>query len=269
MRILAVDDEPFPLQELCDAIQEADPEGECVAFTLPSKALEFVKTNPIDAAVLDVELGSMNGIILAKKLKDIQPDAAVVFVTGYQQYAVDAFQVRASGYLLKPAAAEDVTKELEYIRSWKKGGPAEQRREPEKVTVKTFGGFDVFIGEKPLIFKRMKSKELFAYLVDRRGNSVTTREACGILFEDDAYDENQSGYFRSLVSDLRKTLGDAGVGDILIRSRNSLAIDPDKLDCDAYRFLQGDPVAVNSYHRDYMICYSWSEFSVGLFEPEL
>ena len=266
MKILAVDDEEYPLRELTEAICGAQPESECVSFSLPSKALHYAEEHPLDAAFLDIELGSTSGIVLAKRLKDLQPAIHIVFVTGYAQYAVDAFSVRAAGYLLKPATAADVQRELAYIGTLRDERPAMDKN---AVKVQTFGGFDVLLDGQPLLFKRTKSKELLAYLVDRRGNSVTTKEACAVLFEDGGYDDGRSGYFRSLVSDLRKTLADAGIEDILIRSRNSLAIDSARLDCDAYRFLEGDPAAVNSYRRNYLPQYSWAEFSVGLFEPEL
>ena len=73
-------------------------------------------------------------------------------------------------------------------------------------------------------------------------------------------------YFRTLVYDIRRTLSEAGVPEILVRSRNALAVRTDLIDCDSYRFLLGDPVAINSYRHDYMIHYSWAEYSVSMFE---
>ena len=128
-------------------------------------------------------------------------------------------------------------------------------------------GFDVFVDGKPLAFKRAKAKELLALLIDRRGNVLTAKEAICLLYEDD--DENDHvklNYFRTLVHDIRHTLSEAGVPEILVRSRNTLAIRADLIDCDSYRFLQGDPVAINSYRHDYMPNYSWAEYSVSMFE---
>ena len=133
--------------------------------------------------------------------------------------------------------------------------------------VQTFGGFDVFVDGKPLVFRRAKAKELLALLVDRRGNVLTAREAICRLYEDDAENDHvKLNYFRTLVHDIRRTLSDAGVPEILVRSRNTLAIRADLIDCDSYRFLQGDPVAINSYRHDYMPNYSWAEYSVSMFE---
>lgn len=117
-----------------------------------------------------------------------------------------------------------------------------------------------------LAFKRAKSKELFALLVDRRGASVTTREACAVLWEDGWYDRERKNYFHTVLADLKASLKEAGIDHVLVKKHNSIAVDTSQLDCDSYKFLEGDPIAVNSYRRDYMPNYSWAEFSVSMFE---
>lgn len=86
------------------------------------------------------------------------------------------------------------------------------------------------------------------------------------LWEDGFYDRERKNYFHTILSDLRAVLREKGNGDILIKTHNSIAVDASRLECDSYRFLEGDPKAVNSYRRDYLPCYSWAEFSVGVFE---
>ena len=99
--------------------------------------------------------------------------------------------------------------------------------------------------------------------MDRKGCGVTTKEACAILFEDTPYDQAQKNYFQTIVAELKNTLKQAGVQNILQKSRNNLAINPDAFDCDYYRFMQGDVAAINQYRGDYLLNYSWAEFSVG------
>ena len=257
MKLLAVDDEIRALNDLKEVLTEAAPESEVVTFSSPAQALEYSAGNKIDIAFLDVEIGRTNGIILAKQLKDLQPDINIIFVTGFGKYAVDAFAIHATGYLLKPARVEDVRRELTFIYG---------RRAGKRVRVQTFGGFAVFVDDHPVTFQRNKSKELLAYLVDRRGADITTPHACSILWEHDPYDLKRKNYFQSILLDLRKTLRDAGVEHLLIRSRNSLAIDPAQIECDSYLFIEGDPQAVNSYRHDYLIDYSWAEFTMASFE---
>ena len=261
MNIIVVDDEPLALCGTARLVREAGGADEVQEFSLPRTALAFAREHRVDAAFLDIEMPGMSGLELAKALKDENPDTRIVFVTSYEQYAVDAFAVRATGYLLKPARLEDVRRELTFIYDERR----ERVRQPGIVRVRTFGGFEAEVDGVPLSFKRSKSKELFALLVDRRGCGVTTREACAVLWEDASYNASKRSYFQNVVADLRAALTAAGAEAVLVRSRNSLAIDPALVDSDSYRFLEGDPVAVNSYRGDYLPAYSWAEYSTGPF----
>lgn len=251
MNYIAVDDEPFALKDLEESVAEAAPGCSLVCFTAPGKALEHAGTTPVDVAFLDIELGSMNGLVLAKQLKDLRPEMHIIFVTSYEQYAVKAFQMHATGYLMKPATTADIRRELTFLYG--------ETPRPRQIRVQTFGGFEIFVDEHPVAFRRAKSKELLAYLIDRRGVSVTAADACAALWGDASVEEGKKSYFRSVVKGLREALQEAGITDILLRSWNSLAIVPERLDCDSYRFLSGDPAAVNSYRHDYLLDYEWAE----------
>ena len=261
MNYIAVDDEPYALKDLEEELQRAAPNAVLHSFTLPGKALEYARSNPVDAAFLDIELSSANGLVLAKQLKDLQSRIQIIFVTSHEQYAVKAFELHATGYLMKPVTAEDIRRELTFL--YKDSG------RDKRVRVQTFGGFDVFVDGKPLEFKRSKSKELLAYLIDRHGANVTTGELCAALWEDGMGGAGQKSYLRTLLSDLRASLRRAGAGEILRKGFDSVAIVPELLDCDSYRFLEGDLQAVNSYRHDYLPAYSWAEFSVAALEERL
>lgn len=254
MNYIAVDDEPFALEDIADALRAAAPEAELHSFTAPSKALEYAKASPVDVAFLDIELGSVSGLVLAKKLKDLRPEVHIIFVTSHEQYALNAIQLHATGYLMKPATAEDIRRELTFLYG---DAPA-----PKRVRVQTFGGFEVFVDDQPVQFGRSKAKELLAYLIDHRGASVTAADTCAALWGDDCLEAGKKGYFRVAFKSLRDSLRDVGIEDILVRTWSSAAILPDRLDCDSYRFLDGDPQAVNSYRHDYLPGYNWAEFTM-------
>ena len=112
----------------------------------------------------------------------------------------------------------------------------------------------------PEVFvKVLQAKELLAYLVDRRGSSVTTGEAYAALFEDVEDTPSGKSYFRTILHELIASLKKAQAEEILVKGHNSFAVDPETFDCDYYRFLQGDPAAVNAFQNDYMQSYSWAE----------
>lgn len=257
MRIIVVDDEQFALDHLKGLLEEFRPNCEIHCFSSPISALKYMKKTPADVALLDVEMYEMSGIELAKKLKDIYANVNIIFVTGYSDYALDAFSIHASGYLLKPTSGKQLERELNNLR-------IEPRRESNKrVRVQTFGNFEVFVDNEPIEFARTKSKELLAYLVDRKGAGTTTAALIAVLWEDKEYSVSLQKQFQTLVSDLMKTLKYLGVEDIIIRKRNNMYIHPDKIDCDYYSFLKGDAKAVNAYTGEYMSNYSWAEFTMG------
>lgn len=258
MNIIAVDDEPLVLKDLESILKESVPGCNLACFLNPEMALTYAKSNPVDVAFLDIELGRMSGITLAKNIKNMYRDVGIIFVTSYAEYAVEAFGIHATGYLLKPVMHEDIRRELSFVYKKPNGG--------RKVQIQTFGGFEVFVDGIPVLFKRAKSKELLACLVDRRGSALTTREACSLLWEDAAYNISKKNYLQMIISDLRATLRDAQIPYILIKEWNRLAIMPDSFDCDYYRFLDGDPQAINSYRHNYLSSYSWAEFTMGTLE---
>lgn len=251
MRFLAVDDEPLILKGLVSTLHDARPEAEILFFQWPDDALEAVKEQPADVAFLDIQIGGMTGLQLAARLKKINPDIHIIFVTGYSGYAVDAFAMHATGYLLKPVEKEDVERELTFIY----GTPKMAKR----IQIRTFGGFDLYVDGQPVRFERTKAKELLAYLVDRRGASVTTGEICAALFEDSGKISSGRSYFRTLLHELTKTLRKAEAEEILRKDWNSYGVVPETFDCDFYRFLEGEPEAVNQYQNDYLPTYSWAE----------
>lgn len=251
MNILITDDEPLQLEELINVLRRIRPNADIFSYTWPDDALEAARHRQIDVAFLDIQTGGMNGLQLAVELKKVKPDIHIIFVTGYSQYAVEAFSIHATGYLLKPVTEEAVNRELTFIYR--------ERLPKRRIEIKTFGGFDLYVDGQLVRFGRAKSKELLAYLVDRRGLSVTTGEAYAALFEDAQDTLSGKSYFRTILHEMVNSLKRADAEGILLKERNSYAVIPEKFDCDYYRFLQGDPVAVNAFQNDYMLSYSWAE----------
>jgi len=176
MNILAIDDNVVALRELVSTVKEACPQDDVHGFSKPSELLEFAKENACDIAFLDIEIrGGMNGIELAQKLKEIHGKINIVFVTGYSEYAVDSYTVKASDYLMKPITKEAVYRALENLRN-----PI-QVKSDKRVRVQTFGNFEVFVDGNPVLFTRSKTKELFAYLISRKGALCTHKEIIALF----------------------------------------------------------------------------------------
>ena len=116
MRSIIVDDRQLAGNALLQTIQEIDPGGDHLGLLSSTDALEIAKSRSFDVAFLDIEMPDMNGLLLAKSLKELQPELNIVFVTGHVEYAFDAHQLFASGYLIKPASTEDVVHVLNNLR---------------------------------------------------------------------------------------------------------------------------------------------------------
>ena len=254
MRILAVDDEKLLLEALADAIGKAEPAAEIFCFRSGKEALTFAAQTPCEVAFLDIHMRDMDGILLAKELKCINPTVNIIFATGCSEYALDALDLHCSGYLMKPVTPEKVRRELDDLRY-----PIRQKR----VYFQTFGNFEVFVDGIPVKFKYEKTRELLAYLVDR-GTFCTNGGIMSVLWEKSVSDS----YLRMLRKDLTDTFQRAGCGDILVQKRGSLAIVPERVACDYYDWKRGEPQACNAYRGEYMTQYSWSEITHATLEND-
>ena len=248
MKIIALDDEELALDGLMDAIRACAPNAELHGFSYAEDVLVFLRDHSCDVAFLDVEMAGINGVELAEQLKLRNPDVNLIFATGFSSYQGNAFDLHASGYLMKPITAEKVKRELDNLR---RPVPEEKR-----IQVQCFGNFEVYLDGIPLEFKYHKTKELLAYLVDREGALCTNGEIITNLFGDD----NHEAYLRSLRKDLLDTLEAAGCADVIAQQRGRLGIVPQAIRCDYYDWCDGKRMG-NAYLGEYMAQDGWSEYT--------
>lgn len=250
MTILLVDDEELQLLRLENEVKKVVPsDATILSFSNSSKFLKDHKEDKIDIAFLDIEMPGMNGISLAKELKKINPLVNIIFVTAYNDYALEAYKIHASGYLSKPVSAEKIKKELEALRY-----PVEFKGE-KKLQIKCFGNFEIFHNGEPVKFSYQKSKEVFAYLVDREGSVINVNELNAVLWEED-----HKSYLRNLIADIVTTLKNIDCSDVFLKKHNGCCIDVNKVDCDAYEYKKGNPNAIRMYRGEYMAQYPWPIF---------
>ena len=253
MIAIAVDDEALMLGALTAAV-EASPDIASVAkFSDCEAALEYAQNNPIDVAFLDINMRGMGGLALAEKIVAARPGCKIVFCTGYEEYAIPAFKLHASGYLMKPISTEDVQAEIDNIKG--------VRAQEKLLTVNCFGDFEVYAKNEKVVFKRLKSKELFAFLIDRKGAGMTAKQICAVLFPEDTDDAKNSAYLRQLVMDLKNTLKLVGAENVLCHETPCYRVDTSLLKCDYISYLEtGKP----EFHGEYMSQYSWAEETCAL-----
>ena len=248
MNAIVVDDERYILETLEEAVRISPDITQVKAFSSCSEALNYATQNSIDIAFLDINMRGIGGLGLAEKLTELQSDCKIIFCTGYEEYAVAAFRLHASGYLMKPILPEAVQKEIDYIKG--------KKATKKLLTIQCFGNFEVYHNGKILSFKRKKTKELLAVLVDRNGAGMTAKEICVKLFSEDTNEIKNVAYLRQLILDLKKTLQQVGAESVFCHNALYYSIDTNLIQCDYFDFMAtGKP----KFHQEYMAQYSWAE----------
>ena len=101
---------------------------------------------------------------------------------------------------------------------------------------------------------------MLAYLIDRRGMSVSRKEIAAVLFEDVPYDRSRQKYLDAIIRSLRDTLREYGIAEILQMENKGVRIVPEKISCDMYRFYRGDTEAIQEFRGEYLASYAWANF---------
>lgn len=117
LKLLIVDDEAPARKELRFLIESSAELVQIREAKNGREALEAVAGQSYDAAFIDINLGDIDGISLAKELLEVQKDLRLIFATAYDAYAVKAFELNALDYILKPFEPNRVKMALERIRN--------------------------------------------------------------------------------------------------------------------------------------------------------
>lgn len=251
MNIIYVDDEK-PAIDNFRLTTEHFPEIKLLhTFQDGKEALKFAKENVVDVAFLDMEMPGIHGLELAKALKEYDSQLRIVFVTAFSQYALDAWSVDATGYLMKPYTAAEIHKEL--AKCTYKPLPS------HRVVIETIPAFSITVDGTALYISGTKPREMLALLVDSGERGVTMGECIACLWPDRAADSGTQALYRMTWKRLLDALESAGVGDILFTSENRRYIKTDSVDCDLYHILAGDKQAARKYSGEYLKEYEWAE----------
>lgn len=181
MNILIVDDEIYTLNETELYVKKYGNFENCITCSNAIEALEYAEKVPFDIALLDIEMPIINGVELAAKLSDIFPSISIAFITAYNNYAAEAFNVNAVDYVLKPIRKERLFKTLDKLTG-KKANELNIDKSKEQLYINTFGKFTVRIGDELLKWNRLKCLELLAYLLENKDSPVHKEKLCDLLW---------------------------------------------------------------------------------------
>ena len=114
--VIMVDDNKDVISDSLYVLEEVIPNATITGFHRPREAIEYAKAYRINLAILDIEMGTASGIDLCRALLEINPCTNVVYLTSYPDYALDAWDTDACGFMVKPLTAEAVRKQLKKLR---------------------------------------------------------------------------------------------------------------------------------------------------------
>lgn len=252
MKTIVVDHNSIDLQHMLKHVSQLQEVEVIGTFAKGKQAIEFAWSSIVDLAILNIQMPEISGIELGKMLQRINPNIILIFVTAYEEYAIDALRLWAVGYLMKPYSAEDIMRAV-------KTAALLHRGKRKRIFIRTFGHFDVFVDGKPIIFRSGKAKELLALLVDRHGGTVNTEQVIAALWGERPCNEATQNLCYKTGKTMVEEMREHGLGNLLMAARGVRSIDVSRFDCDLYRLLAGDQEARKQFLGEYMVDYSWGE----------
>ena len=194
MKYLIVDDERIISEGMARTLRSVVGTDAIIYTTNdPYDALDIIKHQKIDVMFCDVNMPGMDGLELVQRIQRITEDIDVIFATGHAHYSLDAWKTIAQAFVLKPVGEDEIREVLNKVMKRRKvqtvttsepkiGMKVFEEEKRKDIKAMCFGNFELFYKDRPIRFTRKKSKEMLAYLIDRRGAVITTEQIRTILW---------------------------------------------------------------------------------------
>lgn len=232
IKAIVVDDEKYSLELFKIVAQGISDIQICASFENYLEVMDYIKSNRVDVVFLDIEMPEVNGLELSQMILNVKPEVDIVFVTAFNKYAVEAFEINALDYLMKPFTVDRLKKTLQRLKEKKSTKDSKHNND---VYFKCFGSFAIYKNGENIICKNSKAREILAYLVHNEGVPVGWEKIVDAIWPEHDYEKAHAN-FHSTFYLLRKFLSENQIAHILEYSRGSYRIQKDKIHCDMYEF---------------------------------
>lgn len=251
MHVICMDTEPTARDCFARMAEECAEVSTLQLFSTPGEVLAWAARKPVDVAFLAADIPGVNGIGLARELQQLVEGIRIVFIAADGRWALEAWDVHASGYMLRPCTLQQISRELDQC--------GYHPLPSQRVVIQTIPTFAVIVHGVPLHIAGGKPRELLALLVEFGSRGITTGEGIAYLWPEKANDATARSLFRMTFKRLADALEAAGAGGLVESRDNRRFLHTEKVECDLYRILSGDEKAKKKYMGQYMQEYSWAE----------
>ncbi len=231
---MIVDDEPLSLDYFERLLAER-PEVTLIGrYTDPHQALAGIAEEIPEVVFLDIEMPEINGISLSEKIQAFAPQTNIVFVTAYREYAIQAFELNAIDYLLKPIQKERLEKTLQRLVH-DNPEPEAKNKQPtlEQICMLSSLRFELAGGgnnQLEVKWRTAKAKELFAFLLHHRQKQIRKDHILDVIWAGNDPEKSVAQLY-SAIYQLRKLMEKLALPLMINSHNNSYLLD-----------LQGTPV---------------------------
>jgi two-component SAPR family response regulator len=243
IKVLLVDDEPPILDELGYLLGKYADVEVMGAFTDPRQAIEYLQQRPAgdlalpDAVFLDIDLPYSNGLETARKMRTINADMIIVFVTAYSAYALESFQVHPLDYLLKPIQESQMDAAVKQIRKQVGLLQAGSRSNNGAIRIKCFGNFSMTVsGQDQIRWGTRRVKDLLMYLIDLEAAPVSHKDLASAIFNG-VMDKKAQNNLYVTIHNFRRLLRDIDPKGERLRFQDNMILDIAPGTCDYTDFM--------------------------------
>jgi two-component system LytT family response regulator len=170
MRAIIVEDEVLARQELAFLIQAHSSFKIAAEFEDGLDALKYLQTDTVDVIFLDINIPSVDGVLLAHNISRFAVKPYIVFITAYKEHAAEAFEIEAFDYILKPYSETRIKAMLQKLEGVIGAGSRQGDEEPVKLSS---GKVNLWKNEKIIV---VDTDEIYYASAQEKTTSVITKD---------------------------------------------------------------------------------------------
>ncbi|WP_340026278.1 response regulator [Paenibacillus sp. FSL K6-1096] len=241
---MVIDDEQPALEQMQELLLQCEGISSVLAYDNPHEAFTAAAELKPDILFLDIQMPELSGLAFAEKLLPLSPDTDIVFVTAYRNYAVEAFDLSAVDYLLKPVDPSRLLRTWNKLLSKRKISVTDGTGNGQ-TSFRLLGNYELTSPQGTVKWRTHKAQELFAYLWIHRLGSVSL--ILNDVFPQWNYEKGKQ-YLHTTVYQIRKTLKKAGLEDSIELSfnRENYRLESRGIEGDTEQFHEAATLALQS-----------------------